>query len=1439
MATTKRRIEYELGLSIDNTGLSVLKYQLAQLRLNIKGSKEIQELTKELQTAYKAADQLTDILDQSYNSKLGQLDLSKVRNEINKTWQGASGLQAALSLGGKAGTTAFNSFSKAVLNTNVNLKQSNELLNEMATSFKNTVKWGISSSLFNNLTGSLQKAWDYSVKLDSSLNDIRIVTGKSADEMERFAKVANTAAKNLGASTRDYTEAALIYYQQGDSDAEAQAKADVTLKTANVTGQSGQEVSEQLTAVWNGYKVTADEAELYIDKLAAVAASTASDLEELATGMSKVASAANIMGVDVDQLNATLATVVSVTRQAPESVGTAFKTIYARMGDIEAGLDAETTLGSYTDKIKEIAGINVLDTNGQLRDMGDVIEEIGAMWGSLSREQQVALSQTMAGTRQYNNLLALFDNWDMYTDALNTSKKSVGELQKQQDIYMDSTAAHLQKISTEAEKTYDILFDTDSVNSMADAVTGLMSLLNGYLSSLGGGLKTISGLALTIGNVFGNQIGESLSKTAKNWQEQGQNKNASQLKEEILNHYAQNRESLMSDSALQYEIESTQKLFEIQKMMSEKEQKDYINRQRDIAQLEEKIDVATQYKKVAEDLKKEGLMEIKGVEVTEEDFDEAINKISDSIEQIEGEKRFLAGEGTRYTKSGIEKEKSDFEKQWKKDHGGSTKGMRKDSQWKSYEKELQNILKYEELGVKQADIFEAQRNDILFTYAKELNDRGKLNQLTREEEDLRLMLMDDMYEQNLREETRLKLAEYQEAKLKDQQVALNKLEKGAEGLANAQANTTPELIQNVEQMKRYQQATYEAKIEQEKLTETVKGLTALGSIFMTITGSISAMSDETTSAEDKIKTMLTGLLSIGVMVVTNWKSITSIGPGLIVMLNSATVALGGSTAGVTTLTGAIGKLWGVLVPFLPMILGAVAIIAALTVAVVAGVKAWNKDADAMKAANEQMDTAVDRFNKLNEEAKQLKETLEGYNDALKEIENMTTATEGFEEALENANAKAKELIETYGLYSEGDWSYGDKGQIVISDEAQARIQAQANQKAHIAEKQMYGAKIYAGQATLKSQTTDLRRDIGYSAKYYYDENGNKQYGENKNAYGRGNQEGAEQFSNDDLQAVGDAFNSLGEKLELLSDEQLKETLLAMDDLPEAIRGNIDAIIKNRDELEILAKSMSDTAAAADFYAKQMLENSIEEKYGTEINKLATTKDARGKDIVNEGRANLITSILANESQDQSDAMSKELQAIDVSNASSNNKLNDKYGYDIKNDEDLARTYAEKVLGYTEAEASKLTYKGGWNWNKGTLKDKSGNKILDGYSDDYMREELARIAKEEEITNKYKDKLDGKGALDNISNIIGAGSEAGAKYGTDFTDAFLQSMANGDKKIDLSSSFAELDPEEVKSIMALESEDVATALGMDEEDWKDMGYTSSAEFGEAFKAGLTD
>ena len=491
-----------------------IKQLTAQDLIKINGS-NLTQAGQQLEGIKTTVKTLEVALEQAFNPKLGTLNITKFNQTLASSNLTVQDIYKNFSLAGTAGQNAFRNVATELLTTNMQLKQSHKLLTEMATTMANTVKWGIASSVMNSFTGSVQKAYGYVKSLDSSLNDIRIVTGYSADEMDRFAVKANKAAKALGQSTTDYTEAALIYYQQGLSDEEVAARAETTLKAANVTGQSGQEVSEQLTAVWNGYKVSAEEAELYIDKLAAVAAKTASDLEELSTGMSKVASAANLMGVDVDQLNAQLSTIISVTRQAPESVGTALKTIYARMGDIEAGLDGEVSLDEYTSKMAEM-GVNVLDASGQLRDMGTVIEEIGEKWTSMSREQQLALSQIMAGTRQYNNLLALFDNWDMYTNALETSTSAAGTLQNQQEIYMESIQAHLQQLKASSEDLYDSLFNSDSFKDLIDVFSFAIDRTADFVDAIGGGGNALLALGSIGTRVFSKQIAESLMVTSKN-----------------------------------------------------------------------------------------------------------------------------------------------------------------------------------------------------------------------------------------------------------------------------------------------------------------------------------------------------------------------------------------------------------------------------------------------------------------------------------------------------------------------------------------------------------------------------------------------------------------------------------------------------------------------------------------------------------------------------------------------------------------------------------------------------------------------------------------------------------------------------------------------------------------------------------------------------------
>ena len=624
MANNKQ-VKIGIGFDVDKNGLKELENiqnQLINISAQGNQAKGPSDLTKGLKEAGQTASKLYDILEKSYSANLGTVNVTKFKQELDKAGISVKTMKQDLAKAGTQGNAAFASLSSALLNTNVQLKKSSTLLDEMAQSMSNTVTWGITSSIFNRITNSVQDAFHYVKQLDTSLNDIRIVTDKSAESMAKFAVQANDAAKNLGASTRDYTDASLIYYQQGLGEADVAARAETTLKAANVTGQNTAEVSQQLTAVWNGYKVSAEEAELYVDKLAAVAATTASDLEELSTGMSKVASAANLMGVDVDSLNAQLATIVSVTRQAPESVGTALKTIYARMGDIEAGVDTETTLGNYTAEM-EAMGFNVLDANGKLRDMSDVIEEIGAKWTTLSREQQIALSQTMAGTRQYNNLLSLFDNWDMYTEAMETSANAAGTLQKQQDTYMESTAAHLQKLSTTAEDLYDTLIKPEEINALLDTFTNGIDVLGTFFDTFGGGVKSMAAGATIISSIFNKQIGEGLINFQKNKYQEQSNLDIVNTKKELVQQKINKTGSeTIEERAViaKYETEAkyAKEILKLKNGITNEDYEQMTSIQAKIGALTEEMEL---HKQIAEEKKKEFKKKYNDEEFTFDDID--------------------------------------------------------------------------------------------------------------------------------------------------------------------------------------------------------------------------------------------------------------------------------------------------------------------------------------------------------------------------------------------------------------------------------------------------------------------------------------------------------------------------------------------------------------------------------------------------------------------------------------------------------------------------------------------------------------------------------------------------------------------------------------------------------------------------------------------------
>lgn len=337
MAKYSNTIVYNLKTNLDSRGIDSLRKKLSQVQTDLYKLKGMKGLTsntkndnalkladnKELEESYQTILKIQKALNSATNFSTGSFNTSAFLSDLQKMDVSTQSLIKTFSTVGVTGQQAFNQLAAALGSTEAKVSRMSTTVTKMFNTFQNTLRWGVTASIFETASNSIGRAVDYVKDLDRSLNDIRIISGYSAEDMNKFADSANKAAQALGKTTTEYTNASLIYIQQGKTLQESNSLANLTLKTANVTGQATAEVSEQLTSLMNGYQISVDNMEASVDKLAKVAAVSASDLEELATAESKVASTANALGVSQDQLVSQLSTIISVTRQAPESVGNA------------------------------------------------------------------------------------------------------------------------------------------------------------------------------------------------------------------------------------------------------------------------------------------------------------------------------------------------------------------------------------------------------------------------------------------------------------------------------------------------------------------------------------------------------------------------------------------------------------------------------------------------------------------------------------------------------------------------------------------------------------------------------------------------------------------------------------------------------------------------------------------------------------------------------------------------------------------------------------------------------------------------------------------------------------------------------------------------------------------------------------------------------------
>lgn len=338
-------------------------------------------------------------------------------------------------------------------------------------------------------------------EMDKALTGMTIITKMSREEAWKMVGTYQKLAKETGYATTEIANMTTEFLRQGRSMKDALELTDAAAKAARIAGISGSESINYLTSAINGFSLAADQAMEVSDKFAALAASSATSYEELAIGLSKFAAQAKVAGISIDFALGMLTKGVATTREAPETIGTAIKTVLSRMRELtDYGKTLEDGMNvNRVEKALSYIGVKLRDVNGKFRSMETVLTEVGQKWDTLNATQQASVAVALAGTRQQSRLIAIFNDFEKTLGHVQTARESEGETAAQHAEYMKGLEAALAQLTTTWQQLITTLTDSQVIVFVVNMLTGALQVFADLLGSMGGITK---GFVIALGSLF-------------------------------------------------------------------------------------------------------------------------------------------------------------------------------------------------------------------------------------------------------------------------------------------------------------------------------------------------------------------------------------------------------------------------------------------------------------------------------------------------------------------------------------------------------------------------------------------------------------------------------------------------------------------------------------------------------------------------------------------------------------------------------------------------------------------------------------------------------------------------------------------------------------------------------------------------------------------------
>lgn len=459
--------------------------------------------------ALKSVDQVTDEYNNSVrnlNNELqslsGQRDQA-VQNALNKQRNG------------------FKQVSDAVKDNENKLRQNNKALIDSVrsmVSFETQAQYVASSiGRIFSITGVatafrkiIRDAINDVKELDEAMTSIAVVTNFSINDLWGQVDKYSKLAQQKGVELKGVYDVQKLYYQQGRNAEDVEILTNNTLEFARIAGLDYAAATDAMTVALNAFNLKAEDSIRITDIYSNLAAKAAVDQSELANAMSKVASMASSVGMSLETTSAFLTQIIETTREAPETAGTALKTVLARFGEVKKLIDTGKSTGT-TDEGEEIdvnkidtalktVGVRLTDTNGQMRALDKVIIELAEKWNSLDSMTQRYLATMAAGSRQQSRFLALMSNSERLTELLGEAYNSAGAGAAQFAKTQESLQSKINNLKTAWTQFTTSVLNSKLLKGAVDTLTFLLNTVNAITDALGplSGAAKLAAISFTL-----------------------------------------------------------------------------------------------------------------------------------------------------------------------------------------------------------------------------------------------------------------------------------------------------------------------------------------------------------------------------------------------------------------------------------------------------------------------------------------------------------------------------------------------------------------------------------------------------------------------------------------------------------------------------------------------------------------------------------------------------------------------------------------------------------------------------------------------------------------------------------------------------------------------------------------------------------------------------